>query len=447
VSEEPIGFSLVDVDELEVEIEKLVAGGEGLVRYRGVPIFVPRSAPGDRLLVRLVERRPDYGRAEIVELLVAGPGRRTPPCPYYAACGGCDLQHLDDSVQLRLKVQAALETLARLGGVRLEQAPTLLVAETWGYRLRTQLHTEAVGERVIVGHHARRSNQLVAVDRCPVLVPELERELASLPQRLAAGAPNRLDLATGSDGRLTVSPRLEGLPAGEVALEVAGFTYSYDARVFFQSHRGLLGQLIEAAVGDATGEQAYDLFGGVGLFALPLAKRYQRVTSIDGDRIATRFARNNAKRNGLPNVEVLAQAVETWIPQLPPAVERVIVDPPRAGLAPGVRKHLLAKLPRRLTYVSCHPASLARDLRALLAAYRIESVTFADLFPQTGHLETIVQLVTEAPIPEPAPAPPPVAERPRRPAPPSRGRGGGRDRDPWGARRGGKKPPPRRRST
>jgi len=105
------GLRLSELEELELTIEKLVAGGDGLGRFEGIPIFVPRSAPGDRVRVRLFERRPDYGRAEILELLSPGPGRREPPCPYFTRCGGCDLQHLEDSVQIRLKGEALLETV------------------------------------------------------------------------------------------------------------------------------------------------------------------------------------------------------------------------------------------------------------------------------------------------------------------------------------------------
>ena len=127
------------LEEVEVTIEKLVMGGEGLARYDGIPIFVPRSVPGDRLRVRLTQRRPDYARAEIVEVLDPGPGRRQPPCPHFDRCGGCDLQQIDDELQPRLKAAAVAETLRRLG--RLEMPPPELVAgEPWAYRLRAQLH-------------------------------------------------------------------------------------------------------------------------------------------------------------------------------------------------------------------------------------------------------------------------------------------------------------------
>jgi 23S rRNA (uracil1939-C5)-methyltransferase len=170
------------------------------------------------------------------------------------------------------------------------------------------------------------------------------------------------------------------------------FTYAYDARCFFQAHRGLLPRLIATAVGEWKGETAYDLFCGVGLFTLPLARRYARVVGVEGDRVAARYARNNARRHRLGGVEVAATAVEGWVADLPAGADRVLVDPPRTGLPAAVRRALLDRRPARLTYVSCDPATLARDLAILRRAYAIESVTFLDLFPQTGHLETVVQM-------------------------------------------------------
>jgi len=168
----PPGARLAGVDEVEVRIEKLVAGGDGLGRWEGIPLFVARSAPGDRLRVAITERRPDYGRGEIVEILEPGPGRREPRCPHFARCGGCDLQHLEDALQVELKAAAVLETLARIGGVELPGEPEVLAGAPWSYRLRTQLHVDPAKEPAGpgsqgpgVGYFERGSHELVPVDR------------------------------------------------------------------------------------------------------------------------------------------------------------------------------------------------------------------------------------------------------------------------------------------
>jgi 23S rRNA (uracil1939-C5)-methyltransferase len=388
----------VGVEEAEVEVEKLVAGGEGLARLAGVPVFIPRAAPGDRLRVRLVERRPDFGRAEIIEVLVAGPGRRPDPYPELARTGACDLQHIDDALQPRLKAAAVREALSRLGHVELAPDLPVVSGEPWHYRLRTQLHTavDPATHAVVVGYHARGTHEVVPLGRCPLLVPELEQLLATLPAELPAAPPLRVDLAAGDGGAVTVSPLVPGLPHGEVTTTVAGFSYAYDARCFFQGHRGLLPLLVAAVVGKAEGREAYDLYAGVGLFSLPLSRAYERVVAVEADPIAGRYARTNARRNRLSNLETVPQVVESWIAALPAGADRVIVDPPRAGLSPKVRRALLESRPRRLTYVSCHAATLARDLHHLGAVYRIESVSLFDLFPQTGHMEAVVQLVALA---------------------------------------------------
>ena len=395
---------LAALDEVEVVVEKLVAGGDGLARVDGIPIFVARAAPGDRARVRLVERRPDYGRAEIVELLAPGPGRRQPPCPYFADCGGCQLQHLEDALQVRYKAEAVVETLSRVGGVTTPPSLEVVAGDAWGYRLRTQLHTGRDAQGAVqVGYHARGSHTLVPVRACPILAPGLEAAIPELPARLSAGGgevPGRVDLLLGDGGALSAAPVAGDLPHGDVPLTVGDFTYRLDARCFFQAHRSLVARLVSAAVGPWEGATAVDLYAGVGLFSLPLGRRYRSVVAVEGDRVSARYARGNAKRNRLPHVAVVPQAVESWAGQLPSSLDRVLVDPPRDGLAASVRKALLLRQPERLTYVSCHAATLARDLRELLGPYRLESLTLFDLFPQSGHMESVAQLVRESPASE-----------------------------------------------
>lgn len=387
------GARLAELDEIELVVEKLVTGGEGFGRFEGIPIFVPRSAPGDRLRVRLTERRPDYGRAEIVEILLPGGDRREPPCPHFVRCGGCDLQHLEDARQVELKAAAVRETLERIGRVEWPADVRVLSGDSWGYRLRASLHTGRVGNRVVVGYFARGSRDLEPVSECPILDPRLDSVLARLPGILQGDrVPRRLDLAVGSDGELTAAPVVEGLPHGAVRFKTEAHTYMFDARCFFQAHRDLIDPLIAEAVGEERGETAIDLYAGVGLFSLPLAQRYEQVIAVESDRIAARYARINCKENKVSNLRVENAAAENWAQRLPDDVDRVVLDPPREGLHGRVREALLTRKPRRITYVSCDAATLARDLRGFKRDYQIERIALFDLFSQTGHMETVVQL-------------------------------------------------------
>ena len=390
-SEIRAGERLAQLDVVDVTVEKLVAGGDGLARFEGIPIFIARSSPGDRVRARITHRFPDYGRAEILAVLEPGVHRREAPCPHFELCGGCDLQHIEDEAQLDYKVAAFLETLERLGGLRLSKPPRVISGASWEYRLRTQLHTDPQSRQV--GYRIRGSHDFVPVTRCPVLAPELERALVELPERLPEPPPGRVSLAVGDDGGVTTSPPIRGFPRREVRMRVASLEYSFTAATFFQGHRQLLGELVSAVVGDWTGASAVDLFAGVGLFSLALALRYETVIGVEGDRSASRLARNNMRHNRISNLEVQAQAVETWMRELPVGLDRIVADPPRTGLARVVVRYLSQRPPARLTYVSCHPAALARDLRQLGHTFAIESVTLLDLFPQTGHLEAVVQLL------------------------------------------------------
>jgi len=396
-----VAARLAELDVIEVEIEKLVWGGDGFARFEGIPIFVPRTAPGDRVRVQLVDQKADFARAEVRELLTASADRREPPCAHYRECGGCDLQHIEDERQIELKVAAALETLRRLGRIEVDPAQVEIVSGVpWGYRLRTQVHSKPIPEDellvdepgVAVGYYGRRTRNLVPVTQCPVLVPALEREVVGLSSKLRADAPRRIDLAIGDGDRVSASPVSSGLAHGPIEVRVGSFTYEFDARCFFQSHVELLPRLVELAVGEAEGDAAFDLYCGVGLFSLPLAERYQSVTAVDGDRVAMRYARKNG-RQATRSIEWVTQAVESWIDEIPEGGSRILVDPPRNGLHARVSVMLTKRPVERLTYVSCNAATLARDLGILGRCYAVESVAFVDLFPQTGHLETVVQMV------------------------------------------------------
>ena len=421
---------LADLDEIEVSIDRIVTGGDGFGRWNGLPVFVPFSAPGDHLRIGIVERRKGYVRGEIREVLKASNHRVTPRCRHFGLCGGCDLQHIEEKAQLRFKAAAARETLARLGGIRWAKSPRVVGGSPWAYRLRCQLHTETEISEVLevqenldipeqpklpeqpeqpeqleqleqpeqpetvsstIGFHERASHRVVSLQECPILEGPLERFVLSLEERLVEAPPRRMDLALG-DEQISVAPVVEDLPRGELRRKVGNFEYSFDARCFFQGHGPLVETLVREVVGTEKGAEVWDLYAGVGLFSLPLARRYRKVVAVEADAVAARYGKKNGRKNGVENLEVKCQRLESFVYRMPRNVDRVVVDPPRGGLSKKVVKVLMQKAPLAITYTSCHTATLARDLKLLGNLYEIHDAVFVDLFPQTGHLETVVHL-------------------------------------------------------
>ncbi|MGH9482547.1 MAG: class I SAM-dependent RNA methyltransferase [Terriglobales bacterium] len=369
----------------ELQIEKLVYGGDGLARLaspdgRRQAVFIPFTLPGERVRAELAP--PARGRvaARLLEVLQPSPDRVPPACEYFGRCGGCQLQHIQPARQLELKRDILLETLRRTGGVAWEGAVGLHAAEPWGYRNRIRLQAvPGVG----IGYYQSHSRRVLPISHCPIASPALNRGLA----RLAAQPPLRRE-----EIELAVDNQDRGLDE-EAPLEftVAAHRYRVGGDAFFQVNRFLTGELVAAATGGDSGETALDLFSGVGLFALALTECFQQVEAVESDPAAVADLRHNAA--GLP-VTIAAATALDYLHSRPAApVDLLVADPPRAGLGPELVAAVLALAPRRLHLVSCDPATLGRDLRPLLAGgYRVAALDLFDLFPQTYHLETIAQL-------------------------------------------------------
>jgi len=218
----------------------------------------------------------------------------------------------------------------------------------------------------------------------------LRQSISSLPEDL-----QDIEIAGGDKG-VSVSPRIDGLPVGEIARNVGGESYQFDAQSFFQINHELLEPLILEATKQASGETAVDLYCGVGLFTVPLARRFAHVLGVEANAHAASFARRNLDQPRFSNARIVTQRVSEWLQVKASSVapvDLVLLDPPRTGVEEDAINGLIDLKPRRIVYVSCDPATLARDLRALLAGgYRLDSVAAFDMFPQTHHVETVVHL-------------------------------------------------------
>jgi 23S rRNA (uracil1939-C5)-methyltransferase len=372
-------------DIVHLHIEKVVHGGDGLARLPGADerrqaIFVPFTLPGERVRVELGPQARGRREGRLLEVLEPAPGRVAPPCEVFGRCGGCQLQHASAELQLELKRAILLESLARLGGIEWAGEIALHASPPWGYRNR--IRVQAV-PGVGVGYYERESRRLVPITRCPIASPAINAGLAEL----AAAPPARRETI-----ELAVDNHDQGLHAtGPLEFVVEGHRYRVSSGAFFQANRFLAGELVRAVTAGLSGASAVDLYSGVGLFALPLAGAFARVEAVEGSPAAAADLRHNAQ--GRP-VEVIEEEALEFLRRRPGApLDLMVADPPRAGLGPDVVEAILRHAPARLHLVSCDPATLARDLRALTAAgYRLAALHLFDLFPQTAQIESLALL-------------------------------------------------------
>jgi 23S rRNA (uracil1939-C5)-methyltransferase len=392
-----------------VQVEKLVYGGDGLARVNGRVVLLPFVLPGEKALAESHTEKPGLVRARPVRILEKAPERVEARCPYFARCGGCHYQHAPYEFQQQAKRAILAEELRRLGKIEAPGEIGVLSAEPFGYRNRAQLHIE----RGRLGYREARSHRLCAIDHCPISSPRINETIATLVTMLRDARWPRFvkSLEIFTDERqvqLNVleterpvarrffdwcAEQIPGLVDGAMDYQVGADSFQVSRNSFFQVNRFLLGPLVDSALGDAGGESALDLYAGVGLFSIPLARRFQEVTAVEAGASAARDLSVNAAHAGQDRLRTEHGTAEKYLESLAGTPDFVLLDPPRAGVGALVVRRLIEIGPPRVTIVSCDPATLARDLAGLLAGgYGIEKITLVDLFPQTYHLETVVNL-------------------------------------------------------
>ncbi len=392
----------------EVQIEKLVYGGDGLARLNGQVVLVPFVLPGERATVEPVERKPGLVRSKLVELHEPSGERVVAPCPYFGRCGGCHYQHANYETQLGLKRAILAETLRRVGKIEPPEEISVIAAEAWNYRNRAQFHVRGTE----LGYLEARSNRFCAVEQCPISSPRINQVVTALREMLRDGRWPRfvqsIEVFTNEDQvQLNVleserpvarrffdwcAEKLPGYVPGPLDYGAAGTSYQVSGGSFFQVNRFLIDQMVERALPEAVGESALDLFAGVGLFSVPLARRFAKVTAVESGAGALRDLRFNAERAGVA-IDAHQSSVEQFLAGMTAAPDFVLADPPRAGLGKNAAGELVRLSPARITVVACDPATLARDLAGLVAGgYRLAKLTMIDVFPQTFHIEAIADL-------------------------------------------------------
>ncbi|MBU1275077.1 MAG: TRAM domain-containing protein [Proteobacteria bacterium] len=420
--------------EIELTIEDLAAGGDGLAREAsGRVVFVPGALPGEKVRVRLTQAKRDFARAELLGIAEPSPQRVEPTCPLFGQCGGCQLQHLDYPAQVEAKAAWVQRALSRLG----ELPPLVKVAspQVWGWRHRVRLTLGQEG----LGFLAEGSRQVVPVGECPVAASEVNRLLPGLVQGLAKmdtsriayleilGGEGRSLVTLGLDPKRPLSNRWRGelrrlcrqAGASATRLEQGGLVEPWErqpelgvdywqedgltlsaypgefVQANFGANRELI-RLVRTAAASAPAGAVLELYAGGGNFTLPLAKDGRVVLAVEGDPESHASAKAQAQREGLAGrvelrqAEVIGAAAELAAQGRGFAL--ALLDPPRTG-AKEVMPSLASLAPKRIVYVSCHPAALARDTATLLEkGYHMHSLAVVDMFPHTGHTEAVLVL-------------------------------------------------------
>lgn len=391
--------------EIELEIGDLTNLGEGVGRVDGWVVMVPQVLPGELVRARVWKNHKNYSQADLVEVLRPSPDRVEPVCPLFGQCGGCQYQHLSYNAQLEWKRKQVEELLRRLGGIEAPEveAPQASPRE-YGYRSKLTPHfgrpSESEGE-LPIGFLRRGQRRLVDVPQCPIATEAINERLPSLRaevrERVAQGAHKR-------GGTLLLRDTPQGVVtdmAAQTQDRVGDLVFEFPAGEFFQNNPFILPLMVNYALEEACQQGVrylVDTYCGTGVFALSGAGRFEQVSGVEISEKAVLAATANAARNGISNCTFMAASAEAIFAEINylPAHTAVILDPPRDGCSLEFLSQLIQFDPRRIVYVSCDPATQARDIKILReGGYELKRVRPFDLFPQTRHIESVATLVRE----------------------------------------------------
>ena len=388
---------------LRVEIEKVAHGGHFIARHEGAVIFVRHAIPGEIVEVRITGLDKSFARGDVIAVIEASPARVNAPCEYAGNCGGCDFQHIAIDKQRELKSEVIAEQFARISKMEVDVVVEE-VSPALHWRTRYAASSNVSGE---LGFSAIRSNTVIPISSCPVLIPDIDFPSLS---RERIGKSKRIEVAISSSGERSVAvmdvrkgreekrPEVTIIEGGdflnyEVSSAEGVRNYQVSQSSFWQSNINAPEKLVEAVLDFANlqlGEHLLDLYGGVGLFAgaaLPLIGSQGRIDIIEGSSIATSDARRNFESEA--NVYIHTGDVAKAIRSVATA-DVIVLDPPRTGAGKPVIESLVKIKPRAIIYVACDPAALARDTGYLQElGYHLEAIRAFDLFPMTHHIEAV----------------------------------------------------------
>ncbi len=373
-----------------VSIEKLVSGGYGLSRSEGKIILVPFVLPEEEVKVKIVKTKTHFDIAEPTEIQKTSPNRISPMCSHYKICGGCHWQHIDYNNQISLKKEIIQETFSRIGNFEIQNL-SVISGQPYGYRNRIQIQVNPLGQ---VGFMRRNSNEVVPIKKCPVIAPALNK-LFSKPSFLPTKT-KKIPCFSSISGD-TYSALLQPQKKSIISLTIKGKTISFNLSCFFQSNLTLIEPFVEYITETERGSVALDLYCGVGLFSVFLQENFKIIIGVEENPKAVGFAKKNVPNSSChffkSSLEKLSlNELPIPIGPLHP-IDLAVINPPRTGLTNKARENVIQMHISRLTYVSCNPDTLARDLKFFLKhGYKITDSRIFDFYPQTHHAECVVKL-------------------------------------------------------
>ncbi len=385
--------------ELELDISDITNLGIGIGRDDGWVIQVPYCWPGERIRARIYQNHTSYSQADLIEVINPSPDRTEPVCPLYGSCGGCQYQGATYEAQLKWKRQQVENSLVRLGGVSVPVNPVIPSPKPFGYRSKLTPHYQGGrdGETLTIGFLRQGSRKaLVDVAQCPIATEGINEALPAARDELRDRPKKK------KGGTLLLREVLEGVvsdPKQLVSENVGGLIFHFKAGEFFQNNPYILPKLVEYVISQADAEEnslLVDAYCGGGLFGLSAASRFSKVVGIEISREGFEGARTNARINRIENAEFFLGDASSIFQEIQGFTESaaLIVDPPRRGCDPDFLRQAIEFAPRRIVYVSCEPATQARDAQVLLeAGYQAVASQPFDLFPQTRHVENVLTLV------------------------------------------------------
>lgn len=373
-------MALAAGDKLTLAVTDIAFGGEGVARHEDFVVFVPYVDVGEEVEAEVTEVKKRFARAKLLNVRKRSPNRSTPACRYFEQCGGCQYQHLEYTHQLELKQKQIGDLFQRIGGIDPALvAPVVPCPQPYGYRNRIMIRSQwdKFKQGLNIGYIRADNRLVIDIEECPIAEPALNQMIREV--------------------------RAKPPPKGgiKVVLRIPPEHWHVPPDSFFQNNFFLLPKLVETvreSLHASDARHLADVYCGVGFFSLELSRNVQSFVGIEYDQLAIKAARQNAADRGISNGEFVAGAAEEFLPgllsKMNPAATTVLLDPPRKGCAPEMLELLRKTRPAQVIYVSCHPATMARDLNVLCAesVFKLAQVVPLDMFPQTAHVECVADL-------------------------------------------------------